>query len=61
MFGWYPDRWWTEKVAGEKIEECTDDELEVFLQKARPLIIQLVPEPDDHDMITDANIVSISG
>ena len=58
MFGWYPENWWKEEVAGEHIDECTDDQLEEFLRKARPLIIHFIPEPDDHDLTTDANIVS---
>ena len=57
-FGWYPDRWWTEEVAGEHIDECTDEELEEFLRRSRPLVIHLIPEPDDYDLETDAGIVS---
>ena len=58
LYGWYPERWWTEEVAGEHIDECTDRELEVFLRNSRSLIIHLQPEPDDFHQITDAGIVS---
>ena len=57
MFGWYADGWWTEEVTQEQID-CTDKELESFLGKARPLLIQLLPEPDDYDLPTDAGFVS---
>ena len=57
IFGWYADRWWTEEVAQETID-CTDDELELFLGQARPLLIQLLPEPDDYNLTTDAGLVS---
>ena len=57
-FGWYPDRWWTEEVVGEHIDECTDEELEDFLRRSRPLVIHLIPEPDDYNFKTDAGIVS---
>ena len=57
IFGWYSERWWTEEVARERID-CTDEELESFLGKARPLLIQLLPEPDDYNLITDAGFVS---
>ena len=59
MAGSYPERWWTEEVAGEHIDECTDKELEVFLRNSRSLIIYLQPEPDDFHQTTDAGIVSI--
>ena len=59
IFGWYPDNWWTEEIAGEHIDECTDDEVEEFLRKARPLIVQLIPEPDGNDIETAAGIVSM--
>ena len=58
MFGWYPDRWWTEEVASEHIDHCTDEELEAFLRNSRSLVIHLFPEPDNYDLKTDAGIVS---
>ena len=58
MFGWYPDKWWTEEVAGEHIDECSDEELETFLKKSQSLIIDILPEPDDYHQTTDAGIVS---
>ena len=60
MFTWYPERWWTEEVAGENIDECSDEELEDFLIRAKPLLINLVPEPDDYDEKTVAGYVSLS-
>ena len=58
MFGWYPDKWWTEEVAGEHIDGCTDDELEAFIGNARPLLLNILPEPDDYDAVADAGYVS---
>jgi hypothetical protein len=55
LYGWYPDRWWTEEVA-QSPSECTDQELENFLRKSRALVIQLLPEPDDYNQATDADI-----
>ena len=59
LYSWYPDNWWTEEIAGEHIDECTDEELADFLERARPLIINLVPEPDGLDIETAAGIVSM--
>ena len=58
LYAWYPDKWWTEEIAGEPLDECTDKELEEFLWQARPLTIHLLPEPDDHDIPTVAGFVS---
>ena len=58
VFGWYPHRWWTEEVAGEHIDECTDEELEDFLRRSRSLVIHLIPEPDDYNLKRGAWIVS---
>ena len=58
MFTWYPKRWWTEEVAGEHIDRCTDEEMEKFLIRAQPLLIDVVPEPDDYDQQTVAGFVS---
>ena len=58
MFTWYPKRWWTEKVAGEHIDGCTDEEVEQFLIRAQPLLVNLIPEPDDYDLQTVAGFVS---
>ena len=58
MFGWYPDKWWTEEVAGEHIDECSDEELETFMKRSRSLIIDFLPEPDDYHQTADAGIVS---
>ena len=59
IFGWYPDKWWTEEVAGEPLEGCTDEDIEDFLQKSRVLLIHLLPEPDNFDLPTVAGFVSI--
>ena len=45
-------------MAKEHIDECTDEELEEFLKKAQPVLINLVPEPDDYDLPTSAGFVS---
>ena len=55
----YPDKWWTEKVAEERLEECSDQELEEFLLRSRALLIHLVPEPDDWHYLTAAGLVYI--
>ena len=58
LFAWYPDNWWTEDIAGEPLDECTDKELKEFLRQVRPLNIHSFPEPDDHDIPTVAGFVS---
>ena len=55
----YPDKWWTEEVAGEHLDACTDKELEDFIRKSRAISIHILPEPDDYDLPTDAGFVSI--
>ena len=45
-------------MAKKPIEGCSDEMLEDFLVKARPLLIRLFPEPDDEDTVTAAGIVS---
>ena len=45
-------------MAGERLDECTDQEIEEFLWKSRALVIQLLPEPDDFDAPTTAGFVS---
>ena len=57
MYSFYPDKWWTEEVAKEHLEECSDQELEEFLLKSKALIIHLVPEPDDWNHMTIAGLV----
>ena len=54
IYSFYPDKWWTEEVAKEHLEECSDQKLEDFLLKSHALIIQLLPEPYDlnHKTIT---------
>ena len=57
MYGWYIERWWTEEIAREKID-CTDEELEAFLENSRILILHFLPEPDNHTLPTVAGFVS---
>ena len=57
IYDWYPDRWWTEEVANETIDGCSDEVLEAFLIQSRALLIHIVPEPDDNDKETVAGIV----
>ena len=45
-------------MAKEIIEGCSDVVLEDFLVKTRPLLVHLLPEPDDEDALTVAGIVS---
>ena len=59
VFGWYPDRWWTEEVAGEHIDDCTDEELETFMGKSRMLMILMTLNNDNVHQITDAGIVGL--
>jgi gamma-aminobutyric acid type B receptor len=56
IYSFYPDKWWTEEVAKEHLEECSDQELEDFLLKSHALIIHLVPEPDDWNRLTVAGL-----
>jgi gamma-aminobutyric acid type B receptor len=46
MYGLYPEKWWTNDVARDKLDECTEEDLENFLIVARPLIMDMIPEPD---------------
>jgi hypothetical protein len=57
MYGLYPEKWWTNDVAGDKLDECTDEDLENFLIMARPLIMDMIPEPDSEDAPTDTGFV----
>ena len=57
IFDWYPERWWTEEVANETIDGCSDKVLEAFLIQSRALLIHIGPEADDNDEATDAGIV----
>ena len=45
-------------MAKEVIEGCSDAVLEGFLVKTRPLLVHLLPEPDDENVVTVAGIVS---
>ena len=58
IYDWYPEKWWTEEVDKHHLKECTDEELEEFLQQSRALSINLFPEPDDLDSPTVAGFVS---
>ena len=57
IYGWYPDKWWTEEVAGEHLDECTDQQLEEFLRMSQALFIDNIPEPDNYDLPTVAGYV----
>ena len=58
LFGWYEEKWWTAEVAGERLDDCTDQQLEDFLQNSQAFLIDLLPEPDDYDLTTVAGFVS---
>lgn len=45
-------------MAGEQIEGCTGQQIEEFLWKSRVFVMQLVPEPDDFDLVTAVGFVS---
>ena len=57
MYGLYPEKWWTNDTAGDNLDECTDEDLENFLIMARPLIMDMIPEPDNEDAPTDTGFV----
>ena len=57
IYGSYPEKWWTDSVAGDHLDECTEDELNNFLILARPLIMQIIPEPENEDAPTDTGFV----
>ena len=52
---WYIDQWWTVAVDGGSVN-CTDTELETFIE--RTLILQRYLSPDANTVLTDAGIVS---
>ena len=49
IYAWYPERWWLEEIAGEHIDECSDEELQNFMLKSRAIEIHIFPEADDLD------------
>eukprot|EP00731_Ephydatia_muelleri_P038651 Em0846g1a len=51
---WYTEKWWTASVDGEAIN-CTDTELEIFLDKA--LSLHIHPSSDDYFGSTNAGIM----
>lgn len=53
---WYPRQWWTGNVTNVEVE-CTDAELERFLE--RVLILQRYQTLDDENATTDVGIVSL--
>ena len=55
VFDWYPQEWWTEEVANNKVN-CTDDQLEGFLE--RVLSLREDPALDLEAGPTDTGIVS---
>ena len=59
IYSWYEERWWTEEIAKEHVD-CTDEDMQLFLVRARPLLIQILPEPDDFDLPADPGMVSIT-
>ena len=54
---WYVDNWWTAAVDGGNIS-CTDQELEIFLEKT--LVLQRYLSPESNTVYTDTGIVSVS-
>ena len=57
-FGGYPVGWWTNEVSKNNVS-CSDQQLEDFIVKARMLLIQQYPTPDNIDGTTIAEIVSL--
>ena len=57
IYSFHPDKWWTEEVAKEHLEECSDQKLEEFLLKSHALLIHFIPEPDDLGHLTAAGLV----
>ena len=58
MYGWYPENWWTDEVSKNNVS-CSDQMLEEFLMKARPIHIQQYPAADNVTSETVAGIVNI--
>lgn len=52
---WYTENWWKASVDGDVIN-CTDTELEIFLDKA--LSLHIHPSSDDYFGSTNIGIVS---
>ena len=53
-FDWYPQRWWTKKLSLDEID-CTDDELERFLDTA--ITLRRHPTQEDVNAVTNTGIV----
>ena len=58
MFGWYPDKWWTGAMARNNLS-CSDEQLEVFIENARTVLIQHNPITEDVNGTTIAGIVRL--
>ena len=52
----YDDNWWTNAV-DKNVVNCTDTELETFLDKM--ILFRSFPLPENDTVITDAGIVSL--
>ena len=57
IHGWYPNEWWTRAVANDAIN-CSDAQLEGFLEESRTLTVSHLPVPTDLSTKTAAGIVS---
>ena len=55
-YDWFPPNWWTFDRSHVHVN-CTDDELENFIE--RSLSFQWRPVPDDNNAIIDTGKVSI--
>ena len=55
-YHWYPRQWWTKNVTNVEVE-CTDAELERFLE--RVLTLQRYQTLDNENATTDVGIVSV--
>ena len=53
-YNWYPDRWWTEAVTTTVNVNCTDDELERFLE--RVISLENYPVAEDANRTTDEGL-----
>ncbi len=54
LYGWYREDWWM----SDNPSSCTNAEMEAFVEKARPIVVQQYPTADHLNESTDSGIVS---
>ena len=52
-------KWWTKEVNKlSRNTSCSDEMIEEFIEKARPIVIRQISSPDNATEVTESNFVS---